>query len=132
VSLALAFDATTDEHWMFGFLMPGDYLSGGTLRGCGNFASATSGNAYMKAGQVTATAGSVSDFTAIFAAADLSAAVPAPGTAGLTVVFTITLTTTAMAANQPFRLFIGRDADNGSDTATGDFQLTDLTLEYTA
>src|SRR3972149_8831079 len=59
--LKLLFDGTTDEHWLFGFLIPGDYLSGGTLRGVVKFTSATSGNAIMKAGQVTTVNDSTDD-----------------------------------------------------------------------
>lgn len=130
-ALKLLFDATTDEHWLFNLLTPGDYASGGTLRGVAKFTSATTGNAIMKAGQVSSTDASTDDDAVVFAAGDLSASIAAPGTQGQTVSFTIALTATNMAANKTMRLFIGRDPDHASDTAIGDLELLSLNLEYT-
>lgn len=128
--LKLLFDGTTDEHWMFSFLIPGDYVSGGTIRGVCKFTSATSGDAIMKAGQVTSIDGTDDDDALVFVAADTSAAITAPGTQGQTISFTITLTTTGMAADRKCVIFIGRDPDNGSDGVTTDLELLALTLEY--
>lgn len=129
-ALKLLFDATTDEHWTFSIQTPGDYASGGTLRGHVKFTSATTGNAIMKGGQVSTTDGSTDDDAVVFAAANVSASIAAPATQGQTVQFTISLTTTNMGAEKLMRLFIGRDPDNASDTATGDVELMDLMLEY--
>lgn len=129
--LSLLFDASTDEHWLFQFRIPADYISGGLLRGKCKFVSATSGNAIMKAGQVTSIDSSTDDDALVFVAADVSAAIAAPGTQGQVKEFTITLTATNMAAGRKCEMFIGRDADNGSDTATGDLQLLTLDFEYT-
>lgn len=129
--LKLLFDGTTDEHWLFSLLLPGDYSSGGTLRGEVKFTSATSGNAIMKGGQVTTVTDSTDDDAVIFAAGDLSAAIAADITQGQTTAFTIALTTTNMAANDKCILFIGRDPDNASDTITTDLELLALNLEYT-
>ena len=129
--LKLLFDATTDEHWCFTFAIPGDYSSGGTLRGVAKFTSATTNNAIMKAGQVTSVDASTDDDAVVYAAADVSGSIAAPGTQGQTVTFTIALTATNMAASRKCALFIGRDPDNASDTATGDLELLTLVLEYT-
>ena len=129
--LKLLFDGATDEHWLFSFLIPSDYSSGGTLRGEVKFTSATTGNAIMKGGQVTAVTGSTDDDAIVFAAGDLSAAIAANATQGLTTSFTIALTTTNMLANDKCVVFIGRDPDNASDTITTDLELLALTLEYT-
>lgn len=126
--LKLLFDPATDEHWLSQFIMPGDYASGGTLRG--KFKSAaTSGNLVMKAGISEAT-GAVTDD--VFLAADVSAATATNGTAHVETEFTIALTMTSIAANDEVVLFIGRDADNASDTInSNDVELTSLTFEYT-
>ena len=129
--LKLLFDGTTDEHWMFDFLMPGDYSSGGTLRGVCKFTSATTGNAIMKGGQGSSVDSSTNDNAIVFAAGDLSSAIAAPGTQGQTISFTISLTATNMAANRRCCIFIGRDPDNASDTITTDLELCALNFEYT-
>ena len=128
--LKLLFDGTTDEHWLFSLLNPGDYASGGTLRGKVKFTSATSGTAIMKGGQVSTIDSSTDDDAAVYAAADLSASITAPGTQGQTVEFSIALTTTNMLANRHISLFIGRDPDHASDTITTDLELIDLNFEY--
>jgi hypothetical protein len=129
--LKLLFDASTDEHWLFSLLIPADYASGGTLRGTIKFTSATSGVAIMKAAQVTSVDSSTDDDALAFGTADVSASITAPGTQGQTIGFTVALTTTNMAASRKSVIFIGRDADNASDTAAGDVELLALNLEYT-
>jgi len=129
--MKLLFDAATDEHWTFSFMIPGDYSSNGTLRGKVKFTSATTGNAIMKGGQVSSVDSSTDDDALVFVAGDVSSAVAAPGTQGQTIGFTITLTSTNMSANRKIVVFIGRDADNASDTATGDLELLALNFEYT-
>ena len=130
--LKLLFDGTTDEHWLFSFLLPGNYASGGTLRGTVKFTTATSGTAVMKAGQVTSIDSSTDDDALAFVAADESSAISAPGTQGQTIGFTIVLTATNMAANRKIVVFIGRDPDNASDDIATDLELLGLNFEYTA
>lgn len=130
-ALKLLFDGATDEHWTFSVPTPGDYVSGGTLRGHVKFTSATTGTAIMKGGQVSTTDSSTDDDVVLYVAGDLSASITAPGTQGQTVEFTITLTATNMGAEKLIRVFIGRDPDHASDTITTDLELMDLTLEYT-
>jgi hypothetical protein len=129
--LKLLFDAATDEHWMFAFQIPGDYASGGTLRGTFKMTSATASDVIWKGGQASSVNSSTAQGAIVFAAGDLATAVTVPGTAGHTIGFTITLTTTNMAVNRHMELFIGRDADNAGDTATGDAELLSLNFEYT-
>ena len=126
--LVLLFDSATDEHWMFSFKMPGDYSSGGTLRG-GIYSAATTGNVIMKGG-ISEAIGSVLDD--VFLASDVSAAIAVSATANQEVEFTISLTMTSIVANDTIVIFIGRDADNASDTVNADdVGLTALTFEYT-
>lgn len=126
--MRLLFDPATDEHWLFGFKMPGDYASGGTLRGSMSSA-ATSGNVIWKGGIGEASGANSDD---LFLAADVSSATAVSGTAETEVEFTISLTMTSIAANDPVTLFVGRDADNASDTVnSNDVYLYSLTFEYT-
>ena len=129
--LKILFDGVTDEHWLFSGLMPGDYASGGLLRGIVKFTSAITGNAVMKGGVYASVNGSTDDDAGVFAAADLSAAIAAPATQGQTVEFTITLTATNVAANRKVVFFVGRDPDNASDDITTDLELTAMNFEYT-
>lgn len=129
--LKLLFDGATDEHWLFSLLLPGDYASGGTLRGKVKFTSAVTGNAIMKASQKATIDSSTDDDALAFVAAVLSAAIAAPATQGQVVEFTVALTTTDMAANRKCVIFIGRDPDNASDTITTDLELLALNFEYT-
>jgi hypothetical protein len=127
--MRLAFDQTTDEHWFFGFKMPGDYASGGTLRGSFS-TTATTGTVLWKAG-IGEASGNNSDDS--FLAADLSgggSGDSVSGTANTEVEFTIGLTMTSIAANDPVTLFIGRDADSATDSTAADVYLNSLTLEY--
>lgn len=129
----LLFNADTDEHWEFSFIMPGDYSSGGTLRGVFKMTSATSGTVKWKGGQVSTLDSSTDDDAKVFVAADVASNATVPGTQGQTVSFTIALTMTGASANRHCTIFVGRDADDGTnDTATGDAELLSLTFEYTA
>jgi len=131
--MKLLFDAATDEHWLFQFQIPGDYGSGGTLRGRFKMASATSGNIQMKGGQVTSVDSSTDDDALAFGTADLSSVVVVPGTQGQVKEFTIALTDANRAANRKSLIFVGRNADAGGtdDDATGDLELLALAFEYT-
>lgn len=127
--LKLLFDPTTDEHWVFQFKMPGDYASGGTLRGQIGVNAVSPGNVYMKGG-ISESSGDRTDD--LFLAADSSGAIAMPATANQGTEFTIALTMTSIAANDEVVVFIGRDADNASDTVdSDDAQLTSLNFEYT-
>lgn len=126
----LLFDPTTDEHWMFQFKMPADYVSGGTLRGQIGVNAVSPGNVIMKGG-ISESNGDRKDD--IFLAADVSSAIAMPATVNQGTEFTIALTMTNIAANDEVVVFIGRDADNASDSVnSNDVELTSLNLDYTA
>jgi hypothetical protein len=127
----LLFDQSTDEHWMWVFPLPNDYVSGGTVRLLWG-SKVTSGNVIWKAGVKSADLSSTDFDAAVFVAADLTSAVAVPSTVGHFKESTITLTVTGFSATEPVCLFVGRDADNGSDTAAGDATLIAVTLEYTS
>ena len=127
--MKLLLDPTTDEHWMFQFKMPGDYSSGGTLRGQIGVGAVSPGDVIMKAGISESTGNRTDD---VFLAGDVSSAIAMPATANQGTEFTIPLTVTSIAANDEIVVFIGRDADNASDTVNADdVELTSLNLEYT-
>jgi hypothetical protein len=127
----LLFDADTDEHWCSDFIMPGDYASGGTLRGVFKMTSATSGNVKWKGAQSSTTDASTADSAKVYDTVAVAANAAAPGTLGQTASFTIDLTMTGAAANRLCCVMIGRDADDGTnDTATGDAELLGLSFEY--
>ena len=126
----LLFDQLTDEHWMWAFPLPGDYISGGTVRLLWS-AKVTTGDVVWKAGANSTDLGSEDQDAAVFNAADLAAASTVPGTVGYVKETTIALTTTGFGATEPVVIFVGRDADNGNDNAAGDACLEGLTFEYT-
>lgn len=130
-STYMKFDASTDEVVMWSRMCPPNWGSGFTVRGKWKAATATSGNVMWKAGLAVLTDGSTDDDAVAFIAVDLSSASAAPSTQGQLKEFTITVTTTGLAANKQYRLFLGRDADNASDTMTGDAILTAVRWEYT-
>lgn len=124
------FDAATDEHLMFPFIIPGDYASGGTVRLKWS-AKGTSGNAVWKAAvaQVTDGTTDLDSGNTLFDTVATSSADAAPGTVGITKESTITLAGSYTAGRLAV-LMIGRDADNGSDTLAADAVLIGATFEY--
>lgn len=67
-----------------------------------------------------------------FAALQTAAASAAPATAGVIQVATITFTQAqadAVAAGEPFRLFVQRTVDGGGDTMVGDAQIVRVVIE---
>lgn len=126
-----SFDAATDEHLMWTLIIPSNYSSGGTLRFQGKAANATSGAAYLK-GSIAVSTDSSTDDDAIVFNTVTGSSWSAPGTQGQTLVGSIALTTTNMAANRKATIFFGRDADGtlGTDDMSNDFILLALHLEY--
>jgi hypothetical protein len=116
---------------MFQFTNPGDWASGFTLRGTVKFISAVTGNAVMKAAQVSTVPGSTDDDALAFPTPSTSSQIAAPATQGQTVEFTISPATVNMAANRKMCVYIGRDPAHLGDDAAGDLALTALTYEYT-
>jgi hypothetical protein len=124
------FDQSTDEHVICRGRLPSNWSSGATLKILYT-AKATSGDVIWKAGIAPLTASADDLDAAVFLAADLGTANTVPATQGHFKEVSITLTTTGLAAGDFVVLFIGRDADNGSDTLAADAVLVDFELIYT-
>lgn len=124
----LTYSSTADQAAMWNFRLPSDYSTGGTvsLRWTG---AAVTGNIVWKAGLAVGT--SSGDFdTSVYLAADNAAAVAVPTTAGVLKQTSIGLTHTGAVAGAMVSLFVGRDADNGSDTSTGGLVLVSAAFTY--
>lgn len=122
--IVAAFDAGTDESLDFRGVLPQHYAGGGlTIYVHWIAASATSGNCVWNAAMERLSTDMDSDSFATAQAATGAA----NGTSGIITKTSITMSSGAnmdnLAAGDAFRLRITRDADNGSDTMTGDAQL---------
>jgi hypothetical protein len=128
----LAFDASTDETAYWTDIAPQGYT--GTITALVSYcmASATSGAVYFQAALEAITAGDSTDLdaTTSFDTAN-SGNGTVPGTAGYMQQISITCTNAdSFAAGDYYRLSLNRDADNGSDTATGDAYVLAVELRY--
>lgn len=122
--IVAAFDAGTDESLDFRGVLPQHYAGGGlTIYVHWIAASATSGNCVWNAAIERLNTDMDSDSFATAQAATGAA----NGTSGIITTTSITMSSGAnmdnLAAGEAFRLRITLDADNGSDTMTGDAQL---------
>lgn len=124
---AYAFDATTDEHILFAFTLPSFFGSGGVVRLKFRMASATTGGIVWK-GAIKAAEDGVDDDSSSVFPAPVTATVAAPGTLGFVAEATLSVGYDVAASKHV--LFIGRDASNGSDTATGDAYLLAAQYEF--
>lgn len=118
----LAFDAATDESAYWTFVAPQGLTGTITVVISYIMASATSGNVYFQAALEAVSDGDSTDLDAgtSFDTAN-SGNATVPGTAGYIDQISIPMTNAdSMAAADYVRLSVNRDADNGSDTATGD------------
>lgn len=134
--LVLDFDDTTDEAVVFKFYLPSYYSGGGlTVEIFASFTSATSGNVVWEAAIERVTDSNQDIDSDGFASAQSSGAVAVPGTSGHVKKFTITFTNGAqmdsLAAGEWGRIKINRDANNASDTASGDAELWSVTIKET-
>ena len=131
---ALAFDASTDETAYWTGIAPQGLTGTITVVITYMMASATSGNIYWQAQLEAVTDGDATDLdagTSFDTANSGNGAVP--GTAGYIDQISITMTNAdGLAAADYFRLSVNRDADNGSDTATGDAYLLAVELRDAA
>jgi hypothetical protein len=130
----LAFDAATDETAYWTGIAPQGITGTITVVVTYAMASATSGNIYWQAQleAITAADATDTDATTSFDTANSgNGAVPA--TAGYIAQISITMTNAdSIAAADYFRLSVNRDADNASDTATGDAYLLAVELRDAA
>lgn len=130
----LAFDASTKEQVCWSFRMPADYLSAPVLKVAYKMASATSGNVVIEGRVAAVSDGDSTDVDAkAFATTNTSSATAVPGTAGFPDEISLALTNAdSLAAGDFVVLYLSRDAANGSDTATGDMEVTAVALTYTS
>jgi hypothetical protein len=126
------FDPTADEHIFWSFIMPGNYASAPILKVYYKMTSAIAGDVYFGGLIMAVTDADAQDVDAdTFAAANLGNAT-VPGTAGYMDVISITLTNADnVAAGDHVVVCLYRDADNASDTATGDAEVINVELSYT-
>jgi hypothetical protein len=115
----LEFSDSTDQAAMWAFRLPDDWISGGTITLLWSHTAATSGNVAWKAGAELLGPLTAAFSSAAYNAADAATAVSVPGTVGMHRETSIGLTMTGAAAGALCALFVGRDADAGTDTATG-------------
>lgn len=132
---ALAFDAATDETAYWTDVAPQGLTGTITVLLYYVMASATSGNIIWQAALEAVTDGDTVDLdsTTSFDTQNSSATTAVPGTAGYIDVVSITMTNAdSLAAGDLYRLAINRDANNGSDTASGDAYLLGVELRDAA
>lgn len=131
--LQAAFDAATVEQMMWSFRMPQDYVSAPVLRVQYKMASATSGNVVIEGRVAAVSDGDAQDVDANgFDSANTSSVTAVPGTAGYLDEISLALANSdSLAANDFVIVYLARDADHASDTATGDMEVVAVSLEYT-
>lgn len=130
--LQLAFDAATEEQVCWTMRMPANYASAPVLKVGYKMATATTGGVAFEARIAAVSDGDAQDVDAkAFAAANVGTAT-VPATAGHRDEVSITLTNAdSLAAGDLVVVYLNRDPAHASDTATGDAEVTDVTLEYT-
>ena len=130
--ISLAYDDTTQEFAYWQFRMPSNYSNSPILKIQYKMASATSGNVVVRGSVMAVSDGDAAAVdTDSFDTAN-SATKAVPGTADYLDEISITLTNNdSLAAGDYTIIRVDRDAGNGSDTATGDMRIVNITLEYT-
>lgn len=133
----LDFDDTTEEAAVFSGILPRNYGGSGiTIYIHYAMSSAESGDVIWTAAVERIGDGQQNIDSDGFASSQSSGAITVPGTSGLVDVCTIAFTDGAqidsLAVGEAFRLKISRDADNASDTATGDAELLAIEIRETA
>jgi hypothetical protein len=131
----LDFDAAADESAIFEGVLPRHYAGGGiTVRLLWAGTSATSGNVVWNSAIERIDDEGLDIDADSFATANAVTA-GAPATSGMVQYTDIAHTSGAqmdsLAAGEAFRLKITRDADNGSDTMTGDAELLGVEIRET-
>ncbi len=131
----LDFDAGTDESAIFTGVLPRHYSGGGitvSLRWAAS--SATSGNVVWNTAIERIDDEGLDIDADSFATANAATAA-APATSGMAQYTDVAHTSGAqmdsLAAGESFRLKVTRDADNGSDTMTGDAELLGVEIRET-
>jgi hypothetical protein len=124
--------ATADEHWMWDFELPGDYVSGGTLRVYYSNKGTSTNGVTWKAATAIAVVGTTDKDAIVFDTVVTANGTPNATTGIICPVITLTLTMTNAAANRPIIVMLGRDQDNASDTNASDMRVEECTFEYTS
>ena len=128
----LRFDADTDEICYFVFRMPPSYLGSPILHAQYKMKSATSGNVVLGCEVMAVTPNASEDVDSDSYDTINTVTDTVPGSAGDLAEASITIANDdSMAGSDYVAIKIRRDADNGADDATGDLELTNLSLEYT-
>lgn len=129
----LLFDDTADESCLWTFRLPQNYSSAPVLKVQYAMVTATSGNIILNADIMAISDGDSADSdSASFDTVNASATTAVPATAGYLDEISITLTNAdSMVANDLVHIRLTRDADNASDTASGDCEVLAVSLEYT-
>jgi hypothetical protein len=128
------FDATTQEHIMCQFVMPGNYSGSPVLKVYYKMTSATANYIQWGAALMALTDADAQDADSDeFASANVAYAT-VPGTAGYLDVISITLSNAdSVAAGDHVVLVLYRDADDGTyDTATGDAEFVNAEFQFAA
>jgi hypothetical protein len=123
----LDFDAGTDESAIFSSVLPRHYAGGGLTVTLGWMASsATTGDVVWNAAIERHADDSVDLDTDHFAAAQAATGTTASASGEVqytSITFTNGAQMDSLAVGESFRMKVTRDADNGSDTMTGDAEL---------
>lgn len=130
----LDFDAASDESAVFTSVLPRHYAGGGlTITLIWSATSATTGDVVWNTAIERMDTGTDTDADS-FATANAATATTS-GTSGAPIYTTIAHTSGAqmdsLAAGEAFRLKVTRDADNASDTMTGDAELIAVEIKET-
>lgn len=130
----LDFDASADESAIFTAVLPRHYAGGGiTITLIWSATSATSGDVIWNTAIERMDTGTDIDADS-FATANAATATTG-ATSGTPAYTTVAHTSGAqmdsLAAGEAFRLKVTRDADNGSDTMTGDAELLGIEIKET-
>ena len=126
----LNFDDTTDEGRMWIFRMPRGFGVTATLVGSYKMASANTTDEVVLSCQVAGISDGDTHSTKVFDSANTTTKT-VPDSADESDEFSITLTNfDSIAADDWVCVILNRDANNGSDTAAGDFILTTLAIDF--
>ena len=131
--LTADFDAATDEHLIFNFRMPANYLSGGVVKILWG-ANAVANSAVFGAslGAVTPADADTPYEHAQAAASTTTTATNATEARRLNETSITLANLDSVAPGDLVTLIVYRDADNGSDTLTVDAEVENIAFEYTS
>ena len=128
----LLFDAAAAEYCTFQFQMPVNYASALVAKPQFTMASATGGAVVLSFEAMAVTPADIADIVTDSYDTPNTAIANVAGTAGHLAFTSVTLTNAdSVAANDYFKVRVGRVAADGSDSALADCELVALNLQYT-